>query len=87
MRGRWDEAASLCAEALRLDPRNASAHSLLGDIHENQGNLEEALHWYALALELHPGSDADTAKSARVQELLEARQRRAEWQAATNRSP
>jgi hypothetical protein len=86
MRGRWDEAASLCAEALRLDPKNASAHSLLGDIHENQGNLEEALHWYALALELHPGSEADIAKSARVQELLEARQRRAEWQAVIHRT-
>jgi len=82
MRARWEEAASLCAEVLRLEPGNASAHSLLGDIHENQGNLEEAVHWYDLALSLNPQSEADTAKRSRVQELLEARRRRAEWQAA-----
>src|SRR5438874_11947086 len=76
MRARWEEAAALCAEALRLEPDNASAHSLLGDIHENRGNLEEAIHWYDLALALNPQSEADAAKRARVQELLEARRRR-----------
>jgi len=82
MRARWEEAAALCAEVLRLEPGNASAHSLLGDIHENQGHLEEAIHWYDLALGLNRRSEADSAKRARVQELLEARRRRAEWQAA-----
>src|SRR5262245_37138560 len=85
MRGRWGEAANLCLEVLRLEPRNASAHSLLGDIYENQGTLEAAIHWYDLALGLNPGSEADGAKKARAQELLEARQRRAEWQAAIQR--
>ncbi|MBI3911723.1 MAG: tetratricopeptide repeat protein [Armatimonadetes bacterium] len=81
MRGRWSEAADLCAEVIRLDAGNASAHSLLGDIYENQGRLEDAIHWYRLALDLIPTSEADAAKLARAQELLEARQRRAEWQA------
>jgi tetratricopeptide (TPR) repeat protein len=85
MRGRWGEAAELCLEVLRLEPRNPSAHSLLGDVYENQGNLAEAIHWYDLALALSPGSEADAAKKARAQELLEARQRRAEWQAAIQR--
>lgn len=85
MRGRWQEAAALCAEVLRLEPGSASAYSLLGDIHENQGNLEEAIHWYDLALRVNPRSEADVAKKGRAQELLEARQRRAEWQAAVQR--
>jgi tetratricopeptide (TPR) repeat protein len=86
MRGRWQEAAGLCAEVLRLEPGNASAYSLLGDIHENQGNLDEAIHWYDLALRVNPRSEADAAKRGRAHELLEARQRRAEWQAATERA-
>lgn len=86
MRGRWQEAAGLCTEVLRLEPGNASAYSLLGDIHENQGNLDEAIHWYDLALRVNAQSEADAAKRGRAQELLEARQRRAEWQAATQRA-
>jgi tetratricopeptide (TPR) repeat protein len=82
MRGRWVEAAAACAEVLRTEPDNPSAHSLMGDIYENQGQLEQAIHWYDLALSLNPQSEADAAKKGRVQELLEARQRRADWQAA-----
>lgn len=82
MRGRWQEAAHLCGQVLEMDPQNATAHSLMGDVYENHGNLNEALRWYDMALALNPCSEADAAKKARVQELLEARQRRAEWQAA-----
>src|SRR5207249_868984 len=76
------EAAQLCGQVLEMDPQNATAHSLMGDVYENHGNLTEALRWYDMALALNPRSEADAAKKARVQELLEARQRRAEWQAA-----
>lgn len=81
MRGRWDAAAEECAQVLRLDPGNPSAHSLLGDIYQDQGRVEEARHWYQLALELNPGSEADRLKLARTAETLEARQQRAEWEA------
>lgn len=81
MRGQWSDAAEVCAEVLRLSPQNANAHSLLGDIYQDQGRPEEARNWYHLALELHPGSEADRSKLARVEEMLEARQQRAEWQA------
>src|SRR5947209_13813277 len=59
MRGQWAEAADLCVEVLRADPTNANAHSLLGDIYQDQGSAEEARHWYHLALELNPASEAD----------------------------
>jgi hypothetical protein len=78
MRGRWEEAASQCAEVLRRHPASASAHSLLGDIYENQGRLEDAIHWYQLALELCPGSVADRAKLSRALELQRARAARRE---------
>jgi len=81
MRGHWAEAASLCMQVLQRDPRNASAHSLLGDIYENQGRIEDAIQWYRRALALAPGNEADAAKLARAQELLDARRQRAEWQA------
>jgi Tetratricopeptide repeat len=77
MRGRWDEAARQCAEALQREPANASAHSLLGDIYENRGRLEDAIHWYQLALDLNPASVADQAKLARAREVLEARRKAA----------
>jgi len=88
MRGRWAEAAEECAAALRQDPANGTACSLLGDIHQDQGRAEEARHWYHLALELNPGSEADRAKLSRAEEALEARSRRAEWSAVIEgRSP
>jgi hypothetical protein len=81
MRGRWAEAADLCVEVLRMDPANATGHSLLGDIYQDQGRAEEARHWYQLALEINPASEADRLKLTRCEEALEARQQRAEWAA------
>lgn len=81
MRGEWSRAADECVEVLRLDPANATAHSLLGDIYQDQGRANEARHWYQLALEMDPTSEADRAKLARTEETLEARKQRAEWEA------
>jgi hypothetical protein len=75
MRGQWAEAIERCTEALRLDPHSGAAHSLLGDIYENQGRLDKASHWYQLALEQNPDSIADKAKLARVRELQAVRKR------------
>ena len=72
MRGRWDEAVDNCMAALRLAPQNASAQSLLGDIYENQGRLDDAIQWYRMALDVSPDSPADQLKLDR---LLNAKQR------------
>jgi hypothetical protein len=87
MRGRWEAAAAQCAEVLRRHPTSASAHSLLGDIYENQGRLEEAIHWYQAALELSPASVADQAKLARARELQRARAARRVERAPARRPP
>lgn len=68
MRGRWAEAIEQCMKALTLSPDNASAQSLLGDIYENQGLLDDAIQWYRMALDVHPDSPADKMKLARVVE-------------------
>jgi tetratricopeptide (TPR) repeat protein len=75
MRGQWAEAVELCTEALRGDAHSPAAHSLLGDIYENQGRLDKAIRWYQLALELDPESIADRAKLARARELQAVRRR------------
>jgi hypothetical protein len=75
VRGQWEAAAEQCAEVLRLDPRNAAAHSLLGEIYDNQGYLDRAIRWYSEALELDPANVADRAKLARATELHESRRR------------
>jgi tetratricopeptide (TPR) repeat protein len=81
MRGQWSEAADHCAAVIRGDPSNATAHSLLGDIYQDQDRLEEARHWYRQALELNPAGSGDKAKLARIDEALEARTRKAEYEA------
>jgi hypothetical protein len=81
MRGHWAEAADECVQVLHRDPANPTAHSLLGDVYQDQGRPEEARYWYQLALELSPHSKADRAKLARSEETLEARRQRAEWEA------
>jgi hypothetical protein len=81
MRGQWTEAGEECAAILRHAPHNASAHSLLGDIYHDQGRIEDAQHWYQLAVELNPTNEGDRGRLARVEEMLEARQQRAQWEA------
>lgn len=72
MRGLWHEAVEKCMSALKLAPDNASAQSLLGDIYENQGLLDDAIQWYRMALDVQPDSPADKIKLSR---LLEAKAR------------
>jgi len=68
MRGQWDEAIAVCMDAMRLSPNDPTAHSLLGDIYSDQGNLDEAIRWYCMALDLKPNSRADRAKLSRLVE-------------------
>lgn len=66
MRGCWEEAVENCLSALRVTPESASALSLLGDIYENQGRREDAIHWYRMALDASPSSPADRLKLNRL---------------------
>ncbi len=72
MRGQWQAATEKCMQVMTLAPNNASAQSLLGDIYDNQGFLDDAIQWYRMALDVQPDSPADRLKLSR---LLEAKAR------------
>ena len=57
-----DGAIALCQEVLRLRSDGTSAHSLLGQLYEQQGDREAAIREYERVLQLNPGSIADRVK-------------------------
>lgn len=61
VRGEWSEAVDVCVRVLRANPSNVDAHSLLGDIHRDQGAIDDAIQWYRMAADLKPNG-ADVAK-------------------------
>ncbi len=60
--GDLDAAIALCEESLRLREDSTSAHSLLGQLHEEKGDAAQAIHEYERVLALNPGSIADRVK-------------------------
>jgi tetratricopeptide (TPR) repeat protein len=66
LRGEWQAAIDKCMQVLALDEDDAAAHSLLGDIYRDQGRMDEAMHWYKLALDLNPDSPADKSKLEQI---------------------
>lgn len=62
IRKQLNEAIAICTRVLRLDPANATAHSLMGDIHRDEGDYREALGWFKLAVQLNPENHADRKK-------------------------
>ena len=62
LRREWEQAEDKCSEALRLDPENASAYSVMGDIARDQGKLRDAMEWYKWALDRNPESTSDRKK-------------------------
>lgn len=81
LRGQWDEAIALCTEAIRIAPESAVAHSLLGDVYEAQGRLDEALQWFGMAVDLAPDSRSDREKLERVLQAKQAALRATDKQA------
>ena len=55
-------AIALCQEILRLPGDSTSAHSLLGQLYEQQGDRDAAIREYERVLHLNPGSIADRVK-------------------------
>lgn len=70
MRGELTAAAEDAEEAFRRDPNNAEAASLLAAIREDQGNLEDALVWCQLAVDLDPGVPVYRARLERIKRKM-----------------
>lgn len=74
MRGNYAEARELCLSILRRHPGNVTAHTLLGDLCAEQGDLSHAAEWYELALDLDPTSAADRAKLEEVRRRIQTQE-------------
>ena len=59
LRKEWRAAVEKCTQALELDPRDPEAHSLLGRIYEDKGDIDEAIRWLQMAVDLSPSSRPD----------------------------
>lgn len=77
VRGDYDQARNVCLAILRRFPNNATAHTLLGDICSEEGDLPHAAEWYEMALDLEPENIADQNK------LESVKQRMADHEAAS----
>lgn len=66
IRGEYDAAIDKCTDALRLQPSDADVHSMIGDVYESEGRLDEAARWYQMAIDLRPESALDSAKLERI---------------------
>lgn len=70
IRGNYDDAIDNCTEALKSAPSDPDIHSMLGDIYESAGKLEESVRWYQMAIELRPDCALDAAKLERLRSRL-----------------
>lgn len=84
-RREFEEAISLCQQALRLDSRNAAIYALLGDIYTELGKLEDAVVMYTYAVQYKPESQLFAQKLQQVLDLEKARKEAAERKAARQR--
>lgn len=58
LRGEYAEAIDICLTVLKIHPENVEAHVLLGDIYGDRNQVDHAMQWYELALEIDPNSGA-----------------------------
>ncbi|MBI5708316.1 MAG: tetratricopeptide repeat protein [Armatimonadetes bacterium] len=70
MRGDYPNAEQICLSILRRYPNNATANGLLGDINLERGELQSAIEWYELALDLTPEDEGVRQKLAQAQTRL-----------------
>ncbi|MBI2844475.1 MAG: tetratricopeptide repeat protein [Armatimonadetes bacterium] len=82
VRREYDAAVDKCTEALQTEPDDPEVHALLGDIYDDQGNIEEAARWYQMAVDLRPGFAVDEARLSRARSQL-VRSKRKEREAVT----
>lgn len=58
---RPNAAVELCKQVLQIEPRNARAHAMLGDIYRAQGKTGAAIKHYTFAIQYNP-ADAESEK-------------------------
>lgn len=68
MRGDYKGAIDQCLSILKRMPDDLDAHTLIGDIYSESGDLVQAAQWYELALELEPKSQTLRSKLEGVRE-------------------
>ena len=73
----WNNSTTLWKHALDVSPKHYYAHKMLGDLAEEEGNLEEAIAHYSQALEINPdyasahnGIGAILFKQAKLDEAI-----------------
>lgn len=74
MRGDYHAATAQCLSLLKRKPDQLDAHTLLGDINAEQGDLEQAAQWYELALDLNRDSITDQKKLQVTRERMKERE-------------
>lgn len=72
--GRSHEAVMVAESVLEVDPSNADALSLLGDIYEKDGQIAEALETYERVCEIRPDSAIDRIRLAHLRKLMAAQE-------------
>ncbi len=86
MKGQFHQAEQICLGILKRYPHNPTAHFLLGDIHADQGNWEQAANWYELAVDLAPENPLLKSKLKRAREMLLSEPKSARHLAPTSES-
>ncbi len=74
MRGEMAEAERICLAILKRFPNNPSTHVLLGDINNENGNLDQAKQWYEMSLDLTPDNRGVIRKLQLLNDELALRQ-------------
>jgi curved DNA-binding protein CbpA len=67
IRRRLNQAAELCKEAIKLDPKCAPAHAILGDIYRLRRLYDHAINEYNYAIQFDP---SDRESQAKLEKLL-----------------
>ena len=71
IRGDLSSAKTLCLATLKKYPASVDAHTMMGDLHAEQADLEPAAEWYALALDLDPNAPGAQTKLNRIRAALD----------------
>lgn len=71
MRGDKQGAIDQCLKVLRAFPNNVTAHSLLGEIYMEHGELSQAAEWFEMTLDLNPGASRERHLLEKVNRQIE----------------
>lgn len=75
LRGEYQKAIEACRELLTLAPHSSEACCMMGDLFQEQQNLDEAKNWYELAVEYDPDQVGYFRKVGMVKEAIVQRDR------------